>query len=105
MTENPLGGPNTAGFRSRHKFLLSQGKDLSTHQTCDRRPTQEPENQHQIKHTDLGIELHGIHCSTQNDDQGCGRNTVENIYNTHDQVIHPFSEVSGDTAQQDTQER
>ena len=103
MPEDTAGHADAAGLSSGHKLLLTQGQDLAADQTGDAGPSQEAQDQHQVQHTDLRVHAHAVHGRAQDDDQRRGRDAVENIHDTHDEIIHPAAEVAGDTAQDHAQ--
>ena len=105
MPEDPAGNADAAGFRGGHELLLPQGEDLAADQTGHARPAQKAQDQHQVDHSDLRVHAGIIHGGAQDDDDGHGGDAVEDIYDPHDEHIHPLAEIAGETAQDHAQHR
>ena len=101
MLEDPAGDADTTGLGGRHELLLTQGQDLATDQTGNTGPAQEAQDQHQVYHSQPAIHTLSVHGGTQNDDDGHGGDAVEDIHHTHDEVIHPAAEITGNAAEDD----
>ena len=103
MPEDTAGNADAAGLGGGHELLLTQGQDLTADQAGNAGPAQEAQNQHQVQHSYLRIDAHTVHGRAQDNDQRCGGYAVENIHDTHDQVIHPAAEIAGHAAQDHAQ--
>ena len=98
MLEDTVLYADAAGFGRSHEFLLAEREYLTAHKTRDPRPAEESEDEHQINYTERRIDALLIHRGAYDDYDGHRRDAVEDIDKTHDDIIDPAAEVSGDTS-------
>ena len=105
MAEDAVPDLDAAGLGGQHELLLAQREDLAADQTGNARPAEEAQDQHQVHHALPGIDAHRVHGRTDDDDDGHRGDAVENIDDTHNNVVDPAAEVAGDAAHQDAEGR
>ena len=103
MPENLASDGQTARLGAEHEVLLTQGQYLPAHKA--RRPSPAEQRQHCHHDIQLGgtADVLLIQRDTDDHHHGHGRDAVEDIHDTHDDLIHPLAEIAGKSAQEHAQ--
>ena len=92
----------TGRLRRQHVLLLTQGEDLTAHQTGGTRPGDEGQIDHQKINTVLGINIRCVQNGADDQQDRHTGQTHQNIAKTHDDIIDSASEESCNTAHNNT---
>ena len=101
-----LSADGKSGSLCRHHiFLLAQVKDLTAYKSCNACPAEKRKQSHHNKQLRAVLYAHTVKHKADDKHKRERRYTVEHIDNSHYELIDPFSEISGKSAEKHSEKR